>query len=90
MKTIELSEVSALTPHVQPGSHEPVILTKDGQTIAAILPADEQDVESLLLSIDPQFQAVLERSHRRLESEGGLSSADVRARLGLPAKKSDG
>ena len=89
MKTIELSEVSALAPHVQPGSHEPVILTQNGQTIAAILPADEQDVESFLLSINPQFQAVLERSERRLESEGGLSSAEVRGRLGLSAKESE-
>ena len=88
MKTIELSQVAALTPHVQPGSHEPVILTENGQTIAAIVPADEQDVESLLLSINPKFQAILERSQRRLESEGGLSSAEVRGQLGLPSKKS--
>ena len=88
MKTIELSEVSALAPHVQPGSHEPVILTENGHTIAAILPADEQDVESLLLSINPQFEAILERSQRRLESQGGLSSAEVRSRLGLPTNES--
>lgn len=90
MKTIELSEVAALTPHVQPGSHEPVILTRNGQTIAAILPADEHDVESLLLSINPQFQVILDRSQRRLESEGALSSAEVRRQLGLPAKDSAG
>lgn len=87
MKTIELSKVAALTPHMQPGSREPVILTENGQTIAAIVPADEQDVESLLLSINPQFQAILDHSQRRLESEGGLSSAEMRDRLGLPSKK---
>jgi antitoxin (DNA-binding transcriptional repressor) of toxin-antitoxin stability system len=86
MKTIELSEVSALAPYVQPGSQEPVILTQNGQTIAAIVPTDEHDVESLLLSVNPQFQAVLERSQQRLESEGGLSSAEVRNRLGLTAE----
>lgn len=86
MKTIELSEVSALAPHVQPGSHEPVILTQDGHTIAAILPVDENDVESLLLSVSPQFQAILDRSQRRLESEAGLSSTGVRSRLGHPEK----
>ena len=88
MKTIDLSEVSALAPHVQPGSQEPVIVIENGKTVAAILPADEGDIESLLLSINPQFQAILERSQRRLESEGGLSSAEVRSRLGLPAKLS--
>src|SRR5438128_6651502 len=86
MKTIELSEVSALAPHVQSGSHEPVILTQNGHAVAAILPVDERDVENLLLSINPQFQAILDRSERRLKSEGLVSSADVRTRLGLPAK----
>ena len=89
MKTIELSQVAALTPHVQPGNQEPVILIQDGQTVAAILPADEQGVESMLLSLNPQFEAVLERSQKRLESEGGLPAAEVRARLGLPAKQSE-
>ena len=86
MKTIELSEVSALAPHVQSGSHEPVILTQNGHAVAAILPVDERDVENLLLSINPQFQAILDRSERRLKSEGLVSSADVRTRLGLSAK----
>jgi hypothetical protein len=86
MKTIELSEVAALAPHVQPGSQEPVILIQNGHTVAAILPADEQSVESMLLSINPQFQAALQRSQQRLESEGALSADEVRARLGLPTK----
>jgi len=89
MKTIELSEVSALAPHVQSGSREPVIVTQDGQAVAAVFPADEEDVENLLLSTNAQFQAILERSQRRLESEGGLSSADVRRRLGLPTRDAD-
>ena len=66
-----------------------MILTENGYTIAAILPVDEQDVEILLLSINPQFQAILDRSERRLESQGGLSSAEVRGRLGLPVKDSE-
>lgn len=88
MKTIELSEVAALTPHVQTGSREPIVLMQNGKTIAAIVPADDQDIESLLLSIHPQFQAILDRSQHRFQSEGGLSTAEVRSRLGLPAKGS--
>lgn len=48
---------------------------------------DDQDVESLLLSISPQFQAILKRSQHRLETEGGLSSADVREKLGLSSTR---
>lgn len=83
MITIDLSEVSALAPHVQPGSSEPVILTRAGQAVAAVFPTSEQDVENLFLSANAQFQEILERSQRRFESEGGVTSAEVRRRLGL-------
>lgn len=86
MKAIELSEVSALAPHVKRGSDEPLLLTDRGHVVATIVPADEQDAESMLLSINPKFQAILERSRQRLETEGGLSSDEVRKRLELPAK----
>ncbi len=48
--------------------------------------ADEDNTASVLLSINPKFGAILERSRARLESEGGLSTAEVRKRLGIPAK----
>jgi hypothetical protein len=86
MKSIELSEVAALVPLVTSSASEPVFLTQDGLTVAAIVPTNERDAESLLLSINPKFQEILERSERRLQSEGGVSSADVRKKLGLPPK----
>lgn len=86
MKAIEISEVSALAPHVKPGCSEPVLLTDHGRVVATIVPADEDDVQSMLLSINPTFGAILERSRRRLESEGGLSSEEVRQRLGIPSE----
>ena len=84
MKSIELSEVAALVPLLQPGDQEPLLLTRNGVTIAAIVPANDQDVESMRLSIDPTFQSILERSQRRLETESAMTSADVRRHLGLP------
>jgi hypothetical protein len=83
MKTIEISEVSALAPHVKPGCEEPLLLTDGGRVVATIVPADEHDAESMVLSINPKFQAILERSRRRLETEGGLTSNEVRKRLGI-------
>jgi hypothetical protein len=84
MKFIELSEVSALVPLLHSGSPEPLIATENGATVAAIVPANEQDVEDLLLSVNPRFQAILEKSRDRLKAEGGVSSAEVRKRLGMP------
>lgn len=89
MKAVELSRVSALEPHVRPASEEPFLLTKNGEVVAAVVPVDEQDAENMLLSINPKFVAILERSRQRLEAEGGLSSAEVRQKLGLPASGSE-
>jgi antitoxin (DNA-binding transcriptional repressor) of toxin-antitoxin stability system len=86
MKAIEVSEVSAFAPHVQPGCSEPLLLTDRGRVVATIVPAGEADVESMLLSINPKFGAILERSRIRLGSEGGLSSEQVREGLAIPAK----
>ena len=86
MITIDLSEVPALAPHVQPGSHEPVVLTRGGQAVAAVFPVSEEDIEDLLLSANAQFQTILERSQRRFELEGGISSTEVRRRLELPGR----
>ena len=83
MKSIDLAEVLALTPHVGPGSHEPLLVTKDGNTLAAVIPVTGDDVEQLVLSLSPTFQDVLERSDRRLKEEGGLSPEEVRRKLGL-------
>ena len=79
MKSIDLSEVAALIPFLQSGSQEPLIVTQNGATVAAIVPADEYDIENLLLSVNREFQAILEQSQQRLESEGAVSSAEVRS-----------
>jgi hypothetical protein len=83
MKSIDLADVAAFSPHLQTGACEPLLVTKNGHTIAAVVPIDERDVEDLLLSVNPQFQASLERSQGRLDIEGSMTSDEARRRLGL-------
>lgn len=83
MKTIELGDVAALSPFVRPGSQSPVLLTEHGEARAAVVPLGTDEAEQLLLSLSPEFQAILQRSEKRLASEGGLTSDQVRQRLGL-------
>jgi hypothetical protein len=83
MRTIDLSEIAALVPLLQSENQEPLVVKRNGETVAAIVPANEEEVESLLLSINPKFQAILEKSQRRLDSEGAVSGTEVRKRLGL-------
>jgi antitoxin (DNA-binding transcriptional repressor) of toxin-antitoxin stability system len=84
MKSIELADVAALAPFVQPGSRAPVVVTLGGQAVAAVVPiASEEELEDLALSRSEEFQAILQRSQERLEREGPVSSEEVRRRLGL-------
>lgn len=86
MKSIELSEVSALVPLVTSAISERVFLTRDGQLVAAVVPTSQEDAEGLLLSINPKFQEILDRSDQRLKHDGGVKPEDVRKKLGLPPK----
>jgi antitoxin (DNA-binding transcriptional repressor) of toxin-antitoxin stability system len=85
MKSSEISEVPASAPCVKPGCSEPLLLTDHGRLVATIVPAEEDDAESMLLSINPKLKAILERSRSRLETEGGLSSEKVRKQLEIAA-----
>ncbi|HEU4322744.1 MAG TPA: hypothetical protein VFS21_06305 [Roseiflexaceae bacterium] len=42
--------------------------------------------ETALLSTNPQFLAIIERSRERQQRDGGLTSDQVRQRLGIPQK----
>jgi antitoxin (DNA-binding transcriptional repressor) of toxin-antitoxin stability system len=85
MKSIDLANLTALEPFIQPGSTDPVLVTSHGQTIAAVVPvASDDDLEDLILARSQQFNAILQRSQERLEKEGGLGTDEVRRRLGLP------
>ena len=83
MKTLEMAgATSRLQSYARQASHEPLILTEDGKPIAALLPIENADVETVTLSMNPQFIALIERSRVRQESQGGISSQEMRRRLG--------
>ena len=65
---------------------EPVILTVDGKPVAALVPIENADLETVTLSTHPQFLAVIERSRARQKSEGGISGHEMRRRLGLKGR----
>ena len=61
---------------------EPLILTTNGKPVAALVPIANADSETVSLSTDPEFLALIERSRRRQRAEGRISGADMRRRLG--------
>ncbi len=84
MKTLELVQATApLAEYVRELNEEPVILTFDGKPFAALVSIQNADWETVSLSTNPQFIALIERSRARQKAEGGISSAEMRHRLGL-------
>lgn len=83
MKTLELAEATAsLADYAQAIQEEPVIVTVNGKPVAALLPIGNADLETVTLSTSPQFLALIERSRARHRAEGGISSEEMRRRLG--------
>jgi antitoxin (DNA-binding transcriptional repressor) of toxin-antitoxin stability system len=84
MKTIEMVKATApLAEYARDVKQEPVVLTVDGKPVAALVPIENADLETVTLSTHPGFLALIERSRSRQQVEGGISSTEMRRRLGL-------
>jgi len=84
MKTLEMAKATApLAEYARNVSREPVILTMRGKPIAALVSVENADLETITLSTHPQFIALIERSRARQRAEGGISSEEMRRRLGV-------
>jgi PHD/YefM family antitoxin component YafN of YafNO toxin-antitoxin module len=83
-RTVEMSEATqTLAESAEQAEKGPIIVTRQGRPIAIMIAVENADVESLTLSQNPQFLALIEHSRERQKREGGLSSDEVRVRLGL-------
>jgi len=84
MKVIEIAQAkSSLAEYVQEVDKEPVIVAKNGKPLAALMALKNADLETVSLSTNPEFLAIIEESRARQESEGGRSSKEMRRKLGL-------
>lgn len=84
MKTIEMTKATlSLSDYTKDVTQEPIIITKEGKPIAALISISNADVETVSLSNNPHFLALIERSRTRQKTEGGISSEEMRQKLGL-------
>lgn len=58
-----------------------VIVTNQGQPVAALMPIENADLETVTLATNAKFLALIERSRARVAAEGGVSSEEMRRRF---------
>jgi antitoxin (DNA-binding transcriptional repressor) of toxin-antitoxin stability system len=83
VKRVEVADATeSLATYVRKAAGSgPVVVTDDGQPVAALVLLENTDLETVALSADPEFLALIQNSRARHAREGGLSSAEVRRRL---------
>jgi len=82
MKTVELKKATLpLSDYTKKAKKEPVIITEDGRPIAALVSIPNSDIETVSLSNNSKFIAIIERSRARHKAEGGISTEEMRRRL---------
>ena len=82
MKTIDIAAATeSLATYAREAKDEPLLVTENGTPTAVLLPLENSDVESVSLSTNKAFIALIERSRARTRIEGGISAAEMRRRL---------
>ena len=76
MKTVEISEIVSLLENYDK-TQQPLILTRNGQPIAALFPVEDIDMETLSLSMNPKFIKIIEESQISQEEEGRIFLEDI-------------
>jgi antitoxin (DNA-binding transcriptional repressor) of toxin-antitoxin stability system len=84
MRTLEMDQATEpLAEYARRVKKAPVLLTVHGRPVAALVAVANADAETIALSINDRFLALIERSRARHKAEGGLSAAEMRKHMGL-------
>jgi prevent-host-death family protein len=87
MKVIRIEDANRSLADYAAESEEAVVVTVNGKPVAALMPLENADLETVSLSTNPKFMRIIERSRKRQRKEGGVSSDEMRRRLGIPRER---
>jgi hypothetical protein len=68
---------------VQKARKTPIIVVKGSKPFAAVVPIRNADEETVSLSTNRKFLAIIKHSRSRIKKEGGISAKEIRRRLKL-------
>ena len=83
MKTITMQPATTAGELVEMAKKEPVLVRDDLSCTFALVQVDEADVESWSLGNNPDFWRIIDRSRARAQTEGWLTTAQLREQLGV-------
>lgn len=88
MKTLDVTKAQdSLASWARKLRGRPLILTERGKPLMVLVPVEEgTDVESVSLSMNPEFIALIERSRAQHRPGSGISSDEMRSELGIKRK----
>lgn len=84
MKTVAMEDAhQSLAASARDAQREPVVVTENGTPVAVLMAIENADLETVSLSTNPRFLALIEHSRLQRSELGALSAGDVRRELGL-------
>lgn len=88
MKTLDVTKArDSLASWARKLRGRPLIVTDRGKPLMVLVPVEEgADVESVSLSMNPEFIALIERSRAQHKAGSGISSDEMRDELGVKRK----
>jgi len=79
MKTIDLSDATApLAEYVKQMDGDPLMIMHKGVALAVLAPAGNDDYESVQMSTNPEFIALLEQSRKSIREGRSFSGEEAR------------
>ena len=82
MKTVDKQDATrTLADYAADIQDGPVVVTDQGRPVAALVPIENADLETVALGTNRQFLDLIERSRSRVQAEGGVSSEEMRKRF---------
>jgi len=86
MKIAPIYEVkNKLSELVKETESGPVVITRNGKPCAALVHlAEDEDMESFMLSHSPRFLKLLDRAAERMRREGGTPLSELAKEVRLP------
>jgi prevent-host-death family protein len=82
MKVVERADATrSLAEYVGEIESGPVVVTNQGRPVAALVPIENADLETVALSTNRQVLELIERSRARVRAEGGIRSQEMQRRF---------